>query len=287
MTNLNHRHIKTLYDDYDVFLFDLWGVIVEGGSTYPGVVEQINDLIKYKKVFFVSNAPRPNYKVLGNLRGFGLEAVTEDMIITSGDVARNVVVEAKTTTGKGDEIAVYHLGSDRNEEILHDIPHRDVNSLDDADILLLTLYRDEHENINEFDDILKEAATKDIITICANPDTTIPKHGILRYCSGHFAEKIEQHGGNVIYTGKPLTDIYQLVFSYIPDVPKNRILMIGDTFETDILGAQNSGINSALVLTGNSKNHHGHVDDLNHKLELIQKTGIDKDIIPTIVTSIA
>lgn len=287
MTDLNHRHIKTLYDDYDVFLFDLWGVIVEGRVAYPGVVEQINDLIKQRKVFFVSNAPRPNYKVLQTLRGFGLESINKDMIITSGDVARNVVAESKITLGKGDEIAVYHLGSDRNDEILHDIPHKNTKSLDDADILLLTLYRDDHEDLNEFDDILEEAAKRNIITICANPDTTIPKQNTLRYCAGHFAEKIEKHGGNVIYTGKPRNEIYNKVFSYIPDVPKSRILMIGDTFETDILGAQNSGINSALVLTGNSQRHHGHVSDLDHKLELIKKAAEEQNTVPTIVTSIA
>lgn len=287
MANLNHRHIKTLYDDYDVFLFDLWGVVVEGMVTYPGVVEQINDLIKHRKVFFVSNAPRPNYKVLNTLRSFGLESINQDMIITSGDVARSVVVESKVTLDKGDDIAVYHLGYDRNEEILHNIPHRDTSSLDEADILLLTLYRDDHENINEFDEILKEAARRNIIAICANPDTTIPKQNTLRYCSGYFAEKIENHGGNVIYTGKPKNEIYTKVFSYIPDVPKNRILMIGDTFETDILGAQNSGISSALVLTGNAKRHHDHASDLEQKLELLQKVAEEKDTMPTIVTSIA
>lgn len=286
MTKLNYRHIKTLYDDYDVFLFDLWGVVVEGDIVYPGVVEQINELIKHRKVFFVSNAPRPNYKVLRNLIGFGLKSVTEDMVITSGDVARNIVKESKITFGKGDEISVYHLGSDRNDEILHNIPHRNVTSIEDADILMLTIYRDDHENINEFDDLLKKAAQMGILTICANPDTTIPKQNILRYCAGHFAEKIEQHGGNVIYTGKPREEIYQLVFSHVPDVPKSKILMIGDTFETDILGAQNSGINSALVLTGNAQKHHKHVDDINQKLELIQKAAEKQNAVPTIVTSI-
>lgn len=287
MTNLNHRHIKTLYDDYDVFLFDLWGVVIEGGVTYPGVVEQINELMQHRQVFFVSNAPRPNYKILKNLRGFGLEIEDPNMIITSGDIARNMVLEAKISTAKGNDIAIYHLGSDRNDEILDNIAYKKTNSLDEADILLLTLYRDEHEDINEFNELLQHAARCDVISICANPDTTIPKHGSLRYCSGYFAEKIEQSGGNVIYTGKPKQEIYKQVFSYIPNVAKNRILMIGDTFETDIQGAYDSGIHSALVLTGNSQKHHSHEDNLEQKLQLIQKVGQRNNIMPTIVTSIA
>ena len=51
--------------------------------------------------------------------------------------------------------------------------------------------------------------------------------------------------------GKPSKTFY----AYCPEtakVPKNKILMIGDTPETDILGAQNFGIDSLLVFTGNA-----------------------------------
>ncbi|WCR57490.1 MAG: hypothetical protein PG979_001547 [Rickettsia asembonensis] len=58
MNTLKLKNIFDVIDDYDVFLFDLWGVIIEGGHTYPGVVENINKIIKRKKVYFVSNAPR-------------------------------------------------------------------------------------------------------------------------------------------------------------------------------------------------------------------------------------
>lgn len=287
MTKLNYRHIKTLYDDYDVFLFDLWGVIVEGEVAYPGVVEQINDIIKNRKVFFVSNAPRPDYKVLKNLIGFGLEGITQEMIVTSGDVARSIIEESKVALDTAGDIRIMHLGADRNDDILHNIAHKSVSNISDADILLLSLYRDEHENISEFDDLLREAANSDVMTICSNPDTTIPKHGMLRYCAGYFAEKIEDYGGNVIYTGKPGEEIYKRVFTRVLDVPKNKILMVGDTFETDILGGQNAGIHSALVLTGNSSRHHGHTDDLDEKLRLIQEESKKCSIYPTIVTSIS
>ena len=50
MTKLNLTHIEECIDDYDLFLFDLWGVIIEGGETYPGVVEVLNKIIKKKDV---------------------------------------------------------------------------------------------------------------------------------------------------------------------------------------------------------------------------------------------
>ena len=126
-----------------------------------------------------------------------------------------------------------------------------------------------------------------MLNICSNPDTTIPKHGILRYCPGHFAKIIEQHGGNVIYTGKPETSIYDLVFQRKPQISKDRILMIGDTFETDILGANRSGIHSALVLSGNSVSIHKMYESLTDKLIALSMHAKNIDIWPTFVTQIS
>ncbi|MGL4226318.1 MAG: TIGR01459 family HAD-type hydrolase, partial [Rickettsia sp.] len=58
MDTLKLKNIFDVMDDYDVFLFDLWGVIIEGGHTYPNVVQNINKIIERKKVYFVTNAPR-------------------------------------------------------------------------------------------------------------------------------------------------------------------------------------------------------------------------------------
>ncbi|MDR0774229.1 MAG: TIGR01459 family HAD-type hydrolase, partial [Rickettsia sp.] len=64
MTKLDFRHISSVIDDYDVFLFDLWGVVVEGNQIYPGVVDNINKILKQqKKVFFVTNAPRNTFSL--------------------------------------------------------------------------------------------------------------------------------------------------------------------------------------------------------------------------------
>ncbi len=287
-TKLQHRHINDLLDDYDVFLFDLWGVVIEDGATYPGVVEQINKIIEQKKVYFISNAPRPNYRVMDTLISFGVKNLHQDMIITSGDIARLHIEEAKIRLGRGEDnkISIYHLGADRNEDALHDVDHRATENLEDCDIFLLSLYRDDHEDIHQFNELLKAVSKSDVMTICSNPDTTIPKSGAIRYCAGYFANIVEQYGGNVIYTGKPGPEIYKKVFALEPDTPKHRILMIGDTFETDILGGQISGINSALVLTGNSGKYHNHLEMIDHKLLALSDRAKEINITPTIVTSL-
>jgi ribonucleotide monophosphatase NagD (HAD superfamily) len=51
--------IKELCDSYDYFIFDVWGVLHDGQTAYPGAIEAISFLrSKGKKICFLSNAPR-------------------------------------------------------------------------------------------------------------------------------------------------------------------------------------------------------------------------------------
>ena len=135
---------------------------------------------------------------------------------------------------------------------------------------------------------MEEAAKKPNLTIiCANPDTTIPKHGAWRYCAGYFAGIIEKFGGDVIYTGKPKAVTYNEIFRLRPNVAKDKILMIGDTLETDILGASSANIHSAIVLTGNSVRFHKDFATMDGKLAAIAKRAKEVKIpSPTFVTQI-
>jgi len=286
MNQLSFRHLNTSIPDYDLILFDLWGVIVEGDSTYPGVVEAINQIMTQTNVIFLTNAPRPSFRSLEILRSWGINKVVEEMIVTSGDIARQMMTEHRAHL-QGKSPKIYHLGEDRNKDLLLKFEYEPTSNLDDADILLLSLYRDDHEDIHEFNSILEQAAKQpNLLILCSNPDTTIPKNGTMRYCAGYFAEIIEKFGGNVIYTGKPKSLIYERALQKHPSIKKDRILMVGDTFETDILGANKVGIHSALVLSGNSSPFHHMHESMDDKLDALQKQAKESGVMPNFVTSI-
>lgn len=116
-----------------------------------------------------------------------------------------------------------------------------------------------HKGPEEFALVLEKCLEHNKILLVANPDmfayesdansggeysnkaAAIFTQGIL----GMYYKKI---GGRVVYFGKPYTGIFEFARSFTN--PNDRIVMVGDTPWTDILGANNSGLDSALVTTG-------------------------------------
>ena len=81
-----------------------------------------------------------------------------------------------------------------------------------------------------------------IPVVCVNPDVTCMHGDAIRYTAGYFAKQYsDRHGCEVYYYGKPYDNIYKMAFRKAR-ASKDRILAIGDTIETDILGANNNGV---------------------------------------------
>ncbi len=242
------QNFSDIYHDYDLFFIDIWGVVHDGKTPYPGTVDTINQLLTEKEVFFVSNAPRPNYVVAEKLKEYGIK-IENDNIVTSGDVVREYLNKLAT-----EDKIIYHLGEARNNDVLKNHPIKTTMDLSKADFLLLTSYLDDGENLEQFQEIFQQALDFGIKALCANPDITVIHGNSHRYCAGYFAEQFTKMGGEVEYSGKPYKNIYDYAISKLGKaITLDRTLMIGDTIDKDILGASNAGIHSALVLTGNMK----------------------------------
>jgi len=59
------NHLSEVFDVYDTFVIDLWGVMHNGLKLNDRAIEAVSQLrIKSKKIVFLSNAPRPSAKVV-------------------------------------------------------------------------------------------------------------------------------------------------------------------------------------------------------------------------------
>ncbi|KAF8818162.1 TIGR01459 family HAD-type hydrolase [Rickettsia endosymbiont of Cardiosporidium cionae] len=286
MYKIKFHHILSVIERYDILLLDIWGVIFEDSSVYHEVIEFVNHIIKQKQVFFISNAPRIKSAIISVLHNVGLTGIRDSMVITSGEIARKKILDIKQSKNIKN-IRIYHLGNNLHTDLLNNIDYTASNKLSDTDILLLTLSKNSNDNLTEFDNLLKEAALMpNIVNICANPDIVSPHPDRINYCSGYFANILEQHGGKVIYTGKPKQDIYLEILNNIQNIEPQKILMIGDTLETDILGAMGSKIDSAIVMTGNIEKIHKSYKSFEEKLQAIN-SHIDKiGIYPNFITKL-
>ncbi len=83
-----------------------------------------------------------------------------------------------------------------------------------------------------------------------NPDKTFPTPQGLMPGAGTVLAAIEAASGVApIVAGKPKPYLFQLAMRRMGVVPEET-LMIGDRLETDVLGGQNAGCKTALVLSG-------------------------------------
>jgi HAD superfamily hydrolase (TIGR01459 family) len=187
------------------------------------------------------------------LQEFDIHAVS-DMIISSGDVTRFELSYFKDPFFLNRGRCFYHLGAERNTDLLAGIKIDLTNDIEVADFILFSAFLDEGEDLDQFKPLFERAIERHIPLICANPDTVVINGDKTRFCAGVFAEQYQTMGGLVHYYGKPYPEIYRFAFERFSELhlaEQSKILAIGDTVETDILGAKNAGIDSALVLTGN------------------------------------
>ena len=64
MTRKTIKGLKEVYDKYDAFFIDLWGVVHNGIKLYPESIKVLENLYKLDKKFvLMSNAPRPSKDV--------------------------------------------------------------------------------------------------------------------------------------------------------------------------------------------------------------------------------
>ena len=116
--------------------------------------------------------------------------------------------------------------------------------------------------------------------VCSNPDKTVVRGDNFMICAGLLAEYYESIGGRVEYYGKPFSEIYEHCYRKIEK--KNiKILVIGDSLDNDIKGANEQNLDSLFVTSGIHRNVNNHNKVDKEKLDdLIRK----KEIFPTFYT---
>ena len=252
MKELNH--LAEIFEKYDTFVIDLWGVVHNGVALNPNAIEAVDQLKKHsKKIVFLSNAPRPSLKVINFLQNMKMNKRYLENVMTSGEAAMHAINQKKFGN------TFYHLGPTRDASIFEKVKDNKTD-LQNCDFILCTGLFDDYENdLDYYKKILLKHISKKLI--CTNPDLIVHRGNIEELCAGSIAKVFEDLGGEVVYFGKPHKEIYNMCFG-----PNEKVLAIGDNLRTDIKGANNLKIDCIFITEGVHRKEFNNFSELNKLL---------------------
>jgi NagD protein len=230
------------------FLIDMDGVIYKGKQPIPGAINFIN-MLKQKKIpflFLTNNSQRTSRDVSYKLNRLGFK-------VEENDVFTCAMATARYLAGINPKGSAFVIGEGGLLNELHQNGYSIVE--DNPDYVV----------IGEGRTIMLEAVDKAVNMvmkgsklIATNLDPNCPvDNGKYRAGCGAFVSMIEFATGKKAFSvGKPSPIMMRMARKTL-GLSTDETIMIGDTMETDILGAGTMGFTTILTLTGVSK-----VDDL-------------------------
>lgn len=244
------KDLGSINTNYKLILCDAWGVLHNGLKADPEAVECLKaarTLGAY--VVIVTNAPRTEVQLIEYFTQLGIDPLSYNGIISSGQVARDLLF--KDRPGK-----IYHLGPPVDQALFVGLEPDVVLCLNEADIIINTGLRDNtREKVEDYEDFLEAALKKNIPMICVNPDKFVLIGEDRRACAGAIAAIYESIGGEVRWIGKPYREIYEASELHFQEhtgkkLTSRECLVIGDAIHTDILGGNNIGSDTLFIYNG-------------------------------------
>jgi HAD superfamily hydrolase (TIGR01459 family) len=243
--------LSDVADGYEAFVIDLWGVIHDGVTLYPGVVETLQALAATGKPYaMLTNAPRRAAALERAVLRMGMPAGLCRNIMSSGEATHLALRDGGDPWFAGIGRRCLHIGPARDESLFDGLPLERVDAVDAADLIVNTGPWEDDETVADYEDVLAAGARAGLPMVCANPDLEVIRGGRRIICAGALAVRYEALGGRVRYFGKPHRPIYESCFRLLGIADPKRALAIGDSLRTDIAGAAGCGMDSVLVLGG-------------------------------------
>lgn len=251
---------KEIAKQYKAIFVDSYGVLKNHNGLIDGVQPVLDFLRDEGKTVRVltNDASRSQEQQVEMFSTLGLNGLIEEEIITSGMLARHFL-ELKVKSGK-----IAYLGTPNSAGYflqygLEPVSVSDIDLNDIDDIKAFVFLDDEgfdwNDGINKTVNFLRR---KNLPIIVANSDKYYPiSKNDVAVAIGGISRLIESVlNQKFIRFGKPDSQMFMYAFDNINKsgmFTKSDILMVGDTLHTDILGGNKFGLQTLLVLSGNTR----------------------------------
>lgn len=257
-----YTHMEDLLDRYDAFCFDGYGTLYNRGSfVYEGALDWYTMLRAVgKEMRLITNAASDVDSVLASDAGKRGFAFSEAETISSGSLLKDLCAELR---GHGKAVReVYYIGRETGKHVLESCGIQAVAPAAEPvePIVAISSAKDTPETYAQAVKILRRPGS---MLLVLNSDAWAPKipddDGVTvrEPVSGALSERLRRDsmceanpaGCETFYLGKPFPAIWEKVKRSLPE--GSRVLMVGDTLGTDVLGARVAGFDCALVVGRN------------------------------------
>ena len=248
-----------LAERYPVIFFDAFGVLKDASGVLPGTAAVLERLRSQgKDIYIVTNdaSRSPEQLAQSYVHGEYGALVPASKILSSGLLASAFLSE---TVGEG---LVAYLGTPSSAYFIEQAGLRALPvtecQVQDAPKAVAVLDDEGFDWSTALNRSLALLRELDIPAVVANADLTYPVRGNdVALAAGSLGRLLEAAlGRDVTFFGKPEPRMFSYVFEQAsaqhPGLRPSDVLMVGDTLETDILGGSRFGLDTALVLSGNT-----------------------------------
>ncbi len=260
-----YESILDIADPYQGILLDAYGVFWGGNAVglLPGAKEAMQELVSRGKIVGVlSNATQLPFAEITKVAKKGLFLDSHfHFYVTSGEIAKTIFLRGElpfpTPKKKYFLFSEIHPKYSSPYPLFEGSAFEETKDLRQADFIYLPTPHFQGEDQTDpelFREPIKKVIPFNLPMVCANPDRFAREEnpGVVRPVvrQGSVALLYQQLGGEVFYIGKPSVLSFSTAMKEFHKhgvTDPAKILMVGDTPETDIAGARNFGIASALI----------------------------------------
>ena len=236
-----------LVERYAAVVCDLDGVVYRGPEAVDHAVTALTALT-VPIVYATNNASRPPEEVAAHLTDLGLHVTRRDVATRSqaGALAMSGLLPAGSRV-----LAIGGVGvreALQNQGFTVATPQQ---TRDEPDLAVAGVLQGYGPSVTAAD--LAEAAyavSAGAVWVATNTDGTLPTHRGTAPGNGTLVSAVQRATGrDPLVVGKPHAPLYQLCAQRLDRSPA-QVLAVGDRLDTDVAGAVEAGMDSALVLTG-------------------------------------
>ncbi len=260
LSNMKLQKFKDVVLNYKVVFFDAYGVLKKHNGAIEGVKEMLDFLLEENIQFYIitNDASRSPELLAEAYHKEGIDTIKAENIVSSAMMAESFL---KENISPGNKVA--YLGRKSSEFYIKNAELIPVKIEEDseynyAELGAIMLFDDSGYDFKQgINCTLNAIRSTNIPVIVANPDLIYPVNDKdTAIAIGSLANMFEAVSDRKFFKfGKPFESIFQFGFNMVnakQKIEKRDIVMVGDTLDTDIIGANNFGIDTVLVLSGST-----------------------------------